>query len=97
MTRPALPRQALTLSVQVLAAEPERRGLAFQEAASTIERLAREAGHHAGRAEQLEQERNALREQVRALEAERSERQKRENQLYRKRPHAIRRHAMAGQ
>src|SRR5204863_659452 len=81
ITRPAEQSQALTLSVQVLAAELERRGAALQEAQATIERLAREAG----RAEQLEQERDALREQVRALEAERAEWQKRANLLHRRR------------
>lgn len=87
---PAEQSQALTLSVQVSAAELERRGAALQEAQGTIERLAREAGHHAGRAEQLEQERDALQEKVAALEAQRAEWQKRANQLARRRPHAIR-------
>jgi uncharacterized coiled-coil DUF342 family protein len=76
--------------VQVLAAELERRGAALAEAQATIERLAREAGHQAGRALELEQERDSLREKVAELEAERAEWQKRANQLYRRRPHAIR-------
>ena len=71
--RPAEESQALTTSVQLLATELERRSLALTQAQQTIERLALEAGRQTGRSEELERERDTLRERVKELERERDQ------------------------
>jgi predicted ArsR family transcriptional regulator len=63
----------LTTSIQIIAEELERRSQALSQAQETIERLAREAGKYAGKNEELERERDSLRERVTALEQEREQ------------------------
>ena len=65
--------QALTTSINIIAAELERRSVALTQAQETIERLAREAGRQAGRNEELERELDALRKHVSELEQERDQ------------------------
>jgi hypothetical protein len=55
---------ALTTSIQIIAAELERKSKALEDAQQTIERLAREAGVQAGRSEELERELAAARQQL---------------------------------
>jgi len=73
VTRPAEESQALTTSIQIIAAELERRSLGLSQAQETIERLALEAGRQAGRNEELEHERDALQRRVKELEEERDQ------------------------
>jgi hypothetical protein len=60
----------LSTSLQIFAAELERRSLALNQAQETIERLSYEAGRQAGRNEQLGREITALRQRVAELEAQ---------------------------
>ncbi len=86
--------QALTTlntSLNVLATELERRTTALLAAQETIERLAREAGQHAGRAQELERrnqelerERDALRQQVIELEQAQRDYQQKAQELEKK-------------
>jgi chromosome segregation ATPase len=73
LTRAGEESQALTVSVQLIAVELERRSHALAEAQQTIERLAHEAGRQAGRNEELERERDALQRRVKELEEERDQ------------------------
>jgi chromosome segregation ATPase len=78
LSRPGEESQALSLSLQLIATELERRSLALSEAQATlersqatIERLAHEAGRQAGRTEALERERESLLKRIATLEQER--------------------------
>ena len=66
----------LNTSLQIFAAELERRSIALNQAQETIERLSYEAGRQAGRNEQLEREIVALRQRVAELETQAQQAQK---------------------
>ena len=65
--------QALTTSIQIIAAELEQFSVGLAHAQKTIERLAHEAQRQAGHTEELERELEAAHQRVTELEAKRDQ------------------------
>jgi chromosome segregation ATPase len=74
---------ALTTSIQIISVELEQRNLALAEAQQTIERLAREAGQHAGENAILERQLAELQKRVEELTQERNHWRQKASKSYR--------------